>query len=147
VPKGVALSSLIFQAIAMNVKPLVKYFPELQHLSPEQQRVLLEAAYQDSFGPDQKMRVWRNNLIGGGVLTVIALVFIMVIGPLLRLAPAVTATIMMLGVLPGFLFMQHKRFINELRPGVMRLLAQQQNTPQKNSAADKPGAADESPTS
>jgi|SRR5690606_2069476 uncharacterized membrane protein len=126
----------------MNVKPLVKYFPELHHLSAEQQRTLLEAAYQDSFGPEQKMRVWRNNLIGGGILTAIALLLIMVVGPLLRLAPAVTATIMMLGVLPAFLFMQHKRFINELRPGVMRLLAQQSEDSQKNSAAENLGAAD-----
>src|SRR5690554_127232 len=109
----------------MNVKPLVKYFPELHQLPPEQQLALLEKAYQASFGPEQKLRIWRNNLIGCGLLTGAALLLIVVIGPLLHLPSEMTAVLMILGILPGFFFVQHKRYINELRPQVNRLLAQQ----------------------
>jgi len=114
----------------MNVKPLVKYFPELHHLPVEQQLALLESAYQASFGPEQKLRIWRNNLVGCGILTAAALLVIVVVGPSLKLPPAATAAIMILGVLPGFFFIQHKRYINELRPQVARLLARQSDVAQ-----------------
>lgn len=105
----------------MNVKPLVKYFSEIHHLPQEQQLALVEQAYEECFGPSNKLRIWRNNLIGCALLTGSALVLIMVVGPLLRLPSAVTAIFMMLVVLPTFFIIQHRRYINDLRPKVQEL--------------------------
>jgi hypothetical protein len=105
----------------MNVKPLMKYFPEIHHLSTEEQVAILEQAYQASFGPDNKLRIWRGNLISCAILTSLAMLLILVIGPLLKFSPAITATLMILIVLPAFFYIQHKRYINELRPKVLEL--------------------------
>lgn len=107
----------------MNVKPLLKYFPEIHHLPPEQQCQLVENAYHACFGPHNKLRIWRNNIISGAVLTGSALLLIMVIGPLLRLSAGVTAGAMLVVVLPGFFYIQHRRYINDLRPKVQELAA------------------------
>lgn len=111
----------------MNVKPLMKYFPEIHHLSAEAQVTLLEQAYQASFGPKNKLRIWRGNLISCAILTGLAMLLILVVGPLLKLSSAITATIMILVVLPGFFYIQHKRYINELRPKVLELSSQHTN--------------------
>lgn len=108
----------------MNVKPLTKYFPEIHHLSPEQQLELLTSAHQLSFGADNKLRIWRNNLISCAILVGLALLLILVVGPLLKLSSSITAIVMILVVLPGFFFIQHKRYISELRPRVLELAAQ-----------------------
>lgn len=108
----------------MNVKPLVKYFPELHQLSQEEQLQLLGKAHQLCFGPENKLRIWRSNLTSGALLTALSLLLIAVIGPMLQLSPSVTAFVMILVVLPGFFFLQHKRYIHELRPKVHQVLAE-----------------------
>lgn len=108
----------------MNVKPLLKYFPEIHHLPLEQQLELVSGAHKDSFGPEHKLRIWRNNLISCAILTGLALLLIGGIGPLFKFSAGTTATFMILVVLPGFFFIQHKRYINELRPKVLDRAAQ-----------------------
>lgn len=108
----------------MNVKPLLKYFPEIHHLPPERQLALVSSAHQAAFGPEQKLRVWRNNLVSCAILIGLALLLISGIGPLFNFSAGVTAIFMILVVLPGFFFIQHKRYINELRPRVLELAAQ-----------------------
>lgn len=99
----------------MNVKPLLKHFPEIHHLPQEQQLKQLEAAYEAGFGREQKLRVWKSNLQSGAIITATCLLLITVIGPLLRMPPALTATLIIIVVLPVFLVWQHRRFINRLR--------------------------------
>jgi hypothetical protein len=120
-----ALPAFNFQAIVMNVKPLLKYFPEIHHLTPEQQRDLLTRAHQLSFGPQNKFRTWRNNLISCALLTGMALLLIMIIGPLFTLSSSATATAMILIVLPGFFFIQHRRYVTELRVSIRKLIYSQ----------------------
>lgn len=108
----------------MNVKPLIKYFPEIHHLPAEDQLALITSAHQACFGPENKLRIWRNNLLSGAVLTGLSLSLIAVLGPLLKLSSSTTAAIMILVVLPGFFFLQHKRYIGELRHKVQQLLAE-----------------------
>lgn len=106
----------------MNVKPLLKHFTEIHHLPPEQQIKLLEKAYENAFGPDRKLSVWKNNLISGAIITAVILLLITVVGPLLRLPQAVTASLIIIVVLPVFLILQHRRFINQLREALDRVL-------------------------
>jgi|SRR5690606_5387260 len=107
----------------MNVKPLLKYFPEIHHLPLELQLELVSNAHKSSFGPEHKLRIWRNNLISCAILTGLALLLISGVGPLFNFSAGTTATFMILVVLPGFFFIQHKRYINELRPKVLELAA------------------------
>jgi hypothetical protein len=109
----------------MNVKPLIKYFPEIHHLPPEEQLNLVSKAHQFCFGPENKLRIWRSNLASGALLTGLSLLLIAVIGPLLQLSSSATAGVMILIILPGFFFLQHKRYICALRPKVQQLLAEQ----------------------
>lgn len=108
----------------MNVKPLLKYFPEIHHLPREAQLRLLQSAHDEAFGPHNKLRVWRNNLVGFGVLILACTVVIAVIGPSLNLQPSTTGTALMLIVFPAFLLVQHRRYVATLRPTVRELLRQ-----------------------
>jgi len=106
----------------MNVKPLLKHFPEIHHLPEQEQRTLLETAHQRGFGPDRKLAVWKSNLLSGALITAFSLLLITLIGPALHIPPALTATAMIVLVLPAFLIWQHKRFIAELRIRLRELL-------------------------
>ncbi len=108
----------------MNVKPLVKYFPELDGMDSEQQEALLRCAHERCFGPDKKLAVWRNNLLGGLLLTGISLLIIVVIGPLLQVPAGASAALVMLVVLPAFFFWQQRNHIRNLRPALMECLAE-----------------------
>lgn len=116
----------------MNVKPLLKYFPEIHHLPQEEQFKLVASAHEAAFGQEHRLRTWRNNLISCALLTGLALLLITVLGPLLALSSSTTATLMILVVLPGFFFIQQRRYISQLRTA----LAQQ--LPAAPNASDKP---------
>lgn len=105
----------VFKAIVMNIKPLLKHFPEIHHLPQEQQLKIVAAAYEAGFGREQRLSVWKNNLQSGAIITAACLLLITVIGPLLQMPPALTATLIIIVVLPVFLWWQHRRFINRLR--------------------------------
>lgn len=106
----------------MNLKPLVKYFPELSELEPDAQLAVLQCAYDRCFGPERKLHVWRTNLLSSLLLTSMALLLILVIGPALKLATSTTALVVMLVLLPGFFFWQQHQHINRLRPAVTECL-------------------------
>mgnify|MGYP000992822521 CR=1 FL=1 len=108
----------------MNHEPLLKYFPELADLERETQLQILAKAYDQCFGPANKLRIWRNNLIGGLALTAVSLLLILVLGPALKLPSGATAAVVMLVVLPGFFVWQQRKHIQELRPAVNQCLAE-----------------------
>lgn len=99
----------------MNVKPLLKHFPELNHLPLEQQLSVLQTAHQKAYGPEQKMRVWRRNLAAGTITTAICYFWVTKFGPLLNLSPTLTAFILIIVVLPLFLVWQQKQLIRNIR--------------------------------
>ena len=119
----------------MNHEPLLKYFPELADLERETQLQILAKAYDQCFGPANKLRIWRNNLIGGLALTAVSLLLILVLGPALKLPSGATAAVVMLVVLPGFFVWQQRNHIQELRPAVNECLAEFRADPQNKNGA------------
>ncbi|MGB3610836.1 MAG: hypothetical protein WA987_10715 [Cellvibrio sp.] len=111
----------------MNVKPLLKYFPEIHHLPQESQLRLLQNAHEQAFGAHNKLRIWRSNLVGFGLLVVVCTLIIAVIGPQLHLQRSTTGILLMLIVFPGFMLIQHRRYLATLRPVVKQLLSQSDN--------------------
>lgn len=108
----------------MNLEPLLKYFPELAELDREDQMHIMAQAYDRCFGPTNKLRIWRNNLVGGLLLTGVSLFLILVVGPALNLPAGAMALVVMLVVLPGFFVWQQRNHIRVLRPAVAECLAE-----------------------
>lgn len=113
-----------FRAILMNVKPLLKYFPEIHHLPQDVQLRLLQSAHDEVFGPHNKLRIWRSNLAGFAVLIVACTLVIAVIGPWLDMQASTTGVLLMLIVFPVFLWVQQRRYLARLRPIVDQLARQ-----------------------
>lgn len=111
-----------FRAILMNVKPLLKYFPEIHHLPADEQLRLLQRAYDQAFGPENKLQIWRKNLVGFALLIAVCGLIIAVAGPMLSLAPSSTGIILMVIIFPLFIVLQQRRYIAQLRPVVHQLL-------------------------
>lgn len=99
----------------MNPKPLLKHFPELAHLPPDEQEALLRLAHEDATGPDQRMQTWRNNLVSLVLVSALCLGLIFWVGPALNLSRPSTAMVIMLGILPAFIVIQQRRYIARLR--------------------------------
>ncbi len=112
----------------MNVKPLLKHFPELHHLPLSQQLELLQSAYYKAFGPDKKLGIWRKNIIGLGLLLLVSVILITLVGPAINLEPGTIGMVMMIIVFPLFIALQQWRYVHQLRPEVEKLLQKQQNT-------------------
>ncbi|MGM8224996.1 hypothetical protein ACSV5M_00340 [Cellvibrio sp. ARAG 10.3] len=108
----------------MNVKPLLKYFPEIHHLPQDAQLRLLQGAHDEAFGAHNKLRIWRNNLAGFAVLVAACTLVIAVIGPWLDLQASTTGALLMLIVFPVFLWVQQRRYLARLRPIVDQLARQ-----------------------
>lgn len=119
---------LIFRAILMNVKALLKYFPEIHHLPQESQLRLLQSAHDEAFGPHNKLQIWRSNLTGFGLLILVCTLVIAFIGPILDLQRSTTAILLMLIVFPGFMAIQQRRYLVRLRPLVNERLRQLDNS-------------------
>lgn len=106
----------------MNPKPLLKHFPELEHLSPEQQEALLTQAHEEATGPARRLETWRNNIFALVVVSALSLLVIFWLGPALGLPNALSAVVVMVVVLPAFIYVQQRRYIERLKRIVPRLL-------------------------
>ncbi len=106
----------------MNVKKLVKHFPEIAHLPHEQQEHLLNKAYQDAFSPEHKMRNWRGNLMTALVMTALCFLFVLVIRPALGMSQQTSAILLMLIAFPAYLLFQHQRMLRQLRASLRKFL-------------------------
>lgn len=111
-----------FGAILMNVKPLLKHFPEIHHLPLEEQDQLLQRASKIISGPENKLRIWRSNMIGLGLLLLVSAALISGIGPYFDLAASTTGVITMMVIFPLFMILQQRRYIARLRPAVLQLI-------------------------
>lgn len=109
----------------MNVSLLIKHFPQLQELPPERQRSLLQQAHDRAYSPDRKLQHWRRNLVSLVWVTAVTLFLALVAGPALGVSKALTGTLIMVLVLPGFMVYRHMQYVAELRPEVEKLLARE----------------------
>ena len=117
----------IFRAILMNLKPLLKHFPEVHHLPLDEQIHVLQQAQKLAAGPDNKLQVWRDNMVALTLLILLCGIVIAVVGPLFNLAASTTAIILMIVIFPLFMLIQHRRQIGYLRPALQKVLAQHQD--------------------
>lgn len=106
----------------MNFKRLARHFPELAAMEPAEQQALLTRAYQNAFSAEHKMKNWRNNLISAAIMASLCFLFVLVIRPALGMSQQTSAIILMLLALPVYFFIQHRRFINQMRDSLQKLL-------------------------
>lgn len=83
---------------------------------------MLARAYQNTFAAEHKMKVWRNNLINAAVMASLCFLFVLVIRPALGMSQQTSAIVLMLIALPAYFFIQHRRFIKQLRSSLQKLL-------------------------
>jgi hypothetical protein len=110
------------KALLMNSERLLRHYPELQDLPRETQRALIEKAQIETFGQEQKLYNWRRHLVTFAVIVALSLFIILILGPALGLSDGAVAGLMMVVVLPLFIYIQHRRYIAQLRPAVMEQL-------------------------
>lgn len=106
----------------MNFKHLAKQFPELSGLPPAEQQALLAQAYQNTFSAEHKMKNWRSNLISALIMICLCFLFVLVVRPALGMSQQSSAFVLMLIALPGYFYLQHRRFIKQLRVSLQKLL-------------------------
>lgn len=106
----------------MNFKHLAKHFPELAAMPPAEQQALLTQAYQNTFSAEHKMKIWRNNLVSALVMISLCFLFVLVVRPALGMSQQTSAFVLMLVALPAYFFIQHRRFIKQLRTNLQKLL-------------------------
>ena len=106
----------------MNIKKLVKSFPEIAHLPPQEQERLLTQAYQDAFSPENKMRNWRSNLIMALAMTALCFLFVLVIRPALGMSQQTSAVLLMVIAFPVYLLFQHQRMLRQVRASLQKFL-------------------------
>ncbi len=106
----------------MNFKKLAKHFPEIAHLTSEEQQHLLARAYQDAFSDDNKMRNWRGNLITALLMTLLCFLFVLVIRPALGMSQQTSAILLMLVAFPAYLLFQQRRMIHQVRTSLKKFL-------------------------
>ena len=106
----------------MNYQKLAKHFPELANMEPAQQEALLAQAYQHAFAAEHKMKNWRNNLISAAIMVSLCFLFVLILRPALGMSQQASALILMLVALPVYFFIQQRRFINQLRLSLQKLL-------------------------
>jgi hypothetical protein len=110
----------------MDPKPLLKHFPELEQLPPERRQAILEKAHKEVAAPERRFETWRHNIFSLAVITGLSLAIIYWIGPALNLTRMTTAIIIMVVVLPAFIYIQQRRYLARLRPVVQRLVRQEE---------------------
>jgi Mn2+/Fe2+ NRAMP family transporter len=106
----------------MNFKRLAKHFPELAAMAPAEQQALLARAYQNTFAAEHKMKIWRNNLITAAVMASLCFLFVLVVRPALGMSQQTSAMVLMLVAFPVYFFIQQRRFINQLRRSLHKIL-------------------------
>ncbi len=123
---SVPAATYTLQVVFMNPKPLVRHFPELEQLPPERQQAVLEKAHKEVTAPERRFETWRNNIFALAIITGLSLAIIYWLGPALNLARSTTAIVIMVVVLPAFIYIQQRRYIARLRPEIQRLVRQEQ---------------------
>lgn len=106
----------------MNFKHLAKHFPELAAMEPEKQQALLAQAYQDAFSTEHKMKNWRSNLTSAAIMTGMCFLFVLMVRPALGISQQTSALVLMLVALPAYFFIQHRRFIKQMRLSLQKFL-------------------------
>ncbi len=91
-------------------------------MAPAEQQTLLTKAYQDAFSAEHKMKNWRNNLVSALLMTGACFLFVLVLRPALGMSQQTSAFILILIALPAYFFIQHRRFIKQLRTSLKKLL-------------------------
>lgn len=91
-------------------------------MEPAEQQALLARAYQNVFSAEHKMKNWRNNLISAAIMTSLCFLFVLVLRPAFGISQQTSALILMLIALPTYFFIQHRRFIKQLRSSLQKLL-------------------------
>lgn len=106
----------------MNFNRLAKHFPELAQKTPAEQQALLAQAYQQVFSAEHKLKIWRSNLLSAAIMASVCFFFVLVVRPALGMSQQTSAIVLMLIAFPTYFFIQHRRFINQLRNGLHKLL-------------------------
>lgn len=91
-------------------------------MEPAEQQALLTRAYQNAFSAEHKMKNWRNNLISAVIMASLCFLFVLVLRPALGMSQQASAIVLMLVALPAYFFIQHHRFINQMRGSLQKLL-------------------------
>ena len=106
----------------MNVKHLVKHFPEIAALSPSEQEALLKQAHHHAFADEHKLQLWRNNLISAAIMTSLCFFFVLVIRPAVDMSQQTSALLIMVIGIPAYLVFQHRRYIKRIRISLHKIL-------------------------
>ncbi len=106
----------------MNLKKLTRHFPEIAHLSPDEQQQILTRAYLDAFSSDNKMRNWRSNLVSALVMTSLCFIFVLIIRPAVGMSQQTSAILLMLIAFPAYLLLQQRRMIRQIRTSLQKFL-------------------------
>lgn len=113
----------------MNPRPLLKHFPELSQLPQERQEALLLQAHELATGPDRRLETWRNNILALAAVSAVCLLLTFWLAPALGLSAAMSGVLIMVVILPAFVYIQQRRYIARLRPEVEKLVGHRNSTP------------------
>lgn len=106
----------------MNTQLLLRHFPELQNLPEERREEILHQAHERTYSHERKLEHWRRNLISLGWISAVSLFLVLVAGPALNLSRPATGGVIMVVVLPLFMYLRHRQYISQLRPEVEALV-------------------------
>ncbi len=113
----------------MNIQLLRRHFPQLRDLSEQKQAHLLSLAHERAYSPDRKLEHWRRNLMSLVWVCAISLFIALVAGPALGLSRPTTGGLIMVVVLPLFIWWRHRQYVAQLRPEVEALLREEKTKP------------------
>ncbi len=113
----------------MNIQLLRRHFPELRELPEERQSQLLSRAHERAYSPERKLQHWRRNLISLVWVCAISLFLALVAGPALGFSRPATGGIIMVVVLPLFVWWRHRQYVAQLRPEVDALMREAKTKP------------------
>ncbi|UTF59212.1 hypothetical protein [Gilvimarinus sp. DA14] len=112
----------------MNAPREAKQFPELKHLSEDEQRALLKAAREDVFGPDVRLERWRGNIVNFALMFAVSAFFTAWLAPAMSLSRDSAALVMLLIILPAFFVLQHRRYRALLHKALQKRLTAHADT-------------------
>lgn len=113
----------------MNIQLLRRHFPELREWPEERQAELLARAHERAYSPDRKLEHWRRNLLSLVWICAISLFIALVAGPALGLSRPATGGVIMVVVLPLFIWWRHRQYVTQLRPEVEALIREAKTKP------------------
>lgn len=113
----------------MNIQLLRRHFPELREWPEERQAELLAQAHERAYSRERKFEHWRRNLISLVWVCAVSLFIALVAGPALGLSRPATGGIIMVVVLPLFIWWRHRQYVTQLRPEVEVLIREAKRKP------------------